>query len=135
MLKSALAMLFDPAVDKPLAPNRAGLDCEGTKLVAHRSPIVQARALPAQSDHCDGIRKTEFIMASNRKQGEGGGAPQRRAPDWANGLKQLYDSVVEEDLPDTFKDLLDRLDGIDSARNAGGSGNASPSPDGGGARQ
>ena len=31
-------------------------------------------------------------------------------PDWANGLRQLYDSVVEEDLPDNFKDLLSQLD-------------------------
>jgi len=26
------------------------------------------------------------------------------------GLKQLYDSVVDEPLPDAFKDLLSRLD-------------------------
>jgi hypothetical protein len=32
-------------------------------------------------------------------------------PEWADGLRQLYDSVVEEPLPDTFKDLLDKLDG------------------------
>ena len=31
-------------------------------------------------------------------------------PEWANGLRQLYDSVVEEPLPDSFKDLLSRLD-------------------------
>ncbi|WP_198152693.1 NepR family anti-sigma factor [Tsuneonella dongtanensis] len=31
-------------------------------------------------------------------------------PGWANGLRQLYDSVVEEPLPDTFKDLLSKLD-------------------------
>ncbi|MEO0590852.1 MAG: NepR family anti-sigma factor [Pseudomonadota bacterium] len=31
-------------------------------------------------------------------------------PDWADGLRQLYDSVVDEPLPDAFKDLLDRLD-------------------------
>lgn len=31
-------------------------------------------------------------------------------PDWANGLKRLYDSVVEEPLPDSFQDLLDQLD-------------------------
>lgn len=31
-------------------------------------------------------------------------------PDWANGLRQLYDSVVDEPLPDTFKDLLSKLD-------------------------
>lgn len=30
-------------------------------------------------------------------------------PEWAAGLKRLYDSVVEEPLPDTFKDLLSRL--------------------------
>lgn len=31
-------------------------------------------------------------------------------PEWANGLKQLYDSVVEEPIPDAFKDLLSKLD-------------------------
>jgi hypothetical protein len=59
-------------------------------------------------------------MASNHRQGgdHGGGddgAP-RRPPEWADGLKQLYDSVVEEALPDSFKDLLDRLDAMDPAR-------------------
>jgi hypothetical protein len=34
-------------------------------------------------------------------------------PDWSHGLRQLYDSVVEEDLPDSFRDLLDRLDESD----------------------
>jgi len=33
-----------------------------------------------------------------------------RGPEWASGLKQLYDSVVDEPIPDTFKDLLSRLD-------------------------
>lgn len=57
-------------------------------------------------------------MASNHNhdgaggQGGGEGSAQRRPPEWADGLKQLYDSVVEEDLPDSFKDLLDRLDQI-----------------------
>lgn len=31
-------------------------------------------------------------------------------PDWATGLRHLYNSVVEEPLPDTFKDLLAKLD-------------------------
>lgn len=31
-------------------------------------------------------------------------------PEWADGLRQLYDAVVEEPLPDTFKDLLAQLD-------------------------
>lgn len=30
--------------------------------------------------------------------------------DWAAGLKRLYDSVVEEPIPDSFKDLLSKLD-------------------------
>ena len=34
-------------------------------------------------------------------------------PDWAFGLRRLYDSVVEEDLPDSFKDLLSQLDSKD----------------------
>ena len=32
------------------------------------------------------------------------------SPGWANGLRQLYDSVVDEPLPDSFKDLLSKLD-------------------------
>lgn len=31
-------------------------------------------------------------------------------PSWAPGLRKIYDSVVEEDLPDSFKDLLAKLD-------------------------
>ena len=38
------------------------------------------------------------------------GSGKEKAPDWANGLKQLYDSVVEEPLPDSFQDLIDKLD-------------------------
>jgi hypothetical protein len=30
--------------------------------------------------------------------------------DWATGLKRLYDSVLEEPMPDSFKHLLSRLD-------------------------
>lgn len=31
-------------------------------------------------------------------------------PEWTSSLKQLYDSVLHEPLPDTFKDLLSKLD-------------------------
>jgi len=31
-------------------------------------------------------------------------------PGWASGLRQLYDSVVDEPLPDAFSDLLAKLD-------------------------
>jgi hypothetical protein len=34
-----------------------------------------------------------------------------RPPEWAEGLKRLYDSVLEEPLPDSFAQLLDKLDG------------------------
>jgi hypothetical protein len=33
-----------------------------------------------------------------------------RDPEWTAGLKRLYDSVVEEPLPDSFRDLLNKLD-------------------------
>ena len=32
------------------------------------------------------------------------------SPDWASGLRRLYDSVLEEPLPDSFAQLLDKLD-------------------------
>lgn len=31
-------------------------------------------------------------------------------PEWADGLRKLYDSVVDEPIPDSFRDLLDQLD-------------------------
>jgi hypothetical protein len=31
-------------------------------------------------------------------------------PEWSSGLRQLYDSVVNEPLPDSFADLLSKLD-------------------------
>ena len=31
-------------------------------------------------------------------------------PEWTSGLKRLYDSVLDEPLPDTFNDLLSKLD-------------------------
>lgn len=47
-------------------------------------------------------------LKSAGKPHDGGG--KQASPDWAASLKKLYDSVVEEPLPDTFKDLLSRLD-------------------------
>lgn len=34
----------------------------------------------------------------------------QRSPDWTFGLRRLYDSVVEEPLPESFEQLLDKLD-------------------------
>ena len=30
--------------------------------------------------------------------------------EWTRGLKRLYDSVVDEPMPDAFRDLLSKLD-------------------------
>ena len=49
-----------------------------------------------------------------RKGSPAGGADQRPRkqgkPGWADGLRKLYDSVVDEPLPDSFEDLLKKLD-------------------------
>ena len=37
----------------------------------------------------------------------------RGNPIWASGLKQLYDQVVDEPIPEAFKDLLSKLDDSD----------------------
>ena len=34
----------------------------------------------------------------------------RTKPEWADGLRQIYDSVLNEPLPDSFADLLSKLD-------------------------
>jgi len=34
-------------------------------------------------------------------------------PEWASGLRRLYNSVVEEPLPDSFADLIAKLDAGD----------------------
>lgn len=54
-------------------------------------------------------------VAPREEKSLGGAKDRRGEPGWANGLKQLYDSVVDEDLPDTFKDLLSQLDRDDRA--------------------
>lgn len=53
--------------------------------------------------------KTNGSTPSDPK-GTGAKSPSAK-PEWADGLKQLYDSVVDEPLPDSFKDLLSKLDG------------------------
>ena len=49
------------------------------------------------------------VNPPGEKKRGGGGGPQ--APDWTTGLRQLYNSVVEEPLPDSFAKLLEQLDG------------------------
>ncbi|AKM06153.1 NepR family anti-sigma factor [Pelagerythrobacter marensis] len=54
--------------------------------------------------HTDGDRRTGETGKGDAK------AANRDNPGWADGLRQLYDSVVEEPLPDSFKELLSKLD-------------------------
>lgn len=56
------------------------------------------------------------MASEDHKNLKPGGDAAKRAdgsPEWAGGLKQLYDSVVEEPLPDSFMDLLNQLDSSD----------------------
>lgn len=61
---------------------------------------------------------TEIDATDNDRGGARNGGPRARGiaaakgemPGWTNGLRQLYDQVVDEDLPDSFRDLLARLD-------------------------
>lgn len=55
-------------------------------------------------------RNPQRSSASGPPSASSGKAGKEKDPDWANGLKQLYDSVVEEPLPDSFQDLIDKLD-------------------------
>ena len=34
-------------------------------------------------------------------------------PGWTVGLRRLYDSVVDEEIPDAFRDLISKLDSTD----------------------
>ena len=44
------------------------------------------------------------------KDGQPQDSRQMDKPEWADSLRNLYDSVVDEPIPDSFKDLLSKLD-------------------------
>lgn len=50
------------------------------------------------------------IAPEQRQRKGAAGKGEEDQPGWTQGLRQLYDSVVDEDIPDTFKDLLSKLD-------------------------
>lgn len=60
-------------------------------------------------------------MTSKRETSQGGHCARRsesdKGPDleWETGLRHLYDSIVDEPLPDSFKGLLARLDEAEAA--------------------
>lgn len=51
------------------------------------------------------VDSAPFLQQNERKSG----------PEWTDGLRQLYDSVVEEPIPDSFMDLLSKLDADDES--------------------
>lgn len=56
------------------------------------------------------------MTSDKRMKSKGEGRPRQRKqaqPDWTSGLRRLYDSVVEEPLPDSFSKLLEDLDKAD----------------------
>ena len=55
-----------------------------------------------RSDNCG-----KEPLAERREKGDSGS---KRDPRWTDGLRRIYDSVLEEDLPDSFNDLLSKLD-------------------------
>jgi hypothetical protein len=61
--------------------------------------------------------KMEFALSQPPGMDDGKRTPDQPAdardakePGWAEGLRQLYNSVVHEPLPDSFDDLLKKLD-------------------------
>ena len=61
-------------------------------------------------------------MSHPKGQGEPGSSPglppvnrEGGEPGWAAGLRKLYNSVVEEPLPNSFEDLLKKLDDSDES--------------------
>lgn len=59
----------------------------------------------------------ELVLTQTGGKPGSGGRPPRLAsrrdgkdPGWAEGLRKLYDTVVNEPLPDSFEELLKKLD-------------------------
>lgn len=53
----------------------------------------------------DGRRRAEPAKGRKAAASESG-----KTPEWTQSLRQLYDSVVDEPLPESFKNLLEKLD-------------------------
>jgi len=51
-----------------------------------------------------------------RKLGSSSQPPGPGQPGWADGLRKLYNSVLDEPLPDSFDDLLKKLDRTNNER-------------------
>jgi hypothetical protein len=63
----------------------------------------------------------EFALIGPKNLGIGRiGVPDSRRkvkePDWTDGLRRLYDSIIDEPLPQSFAELLKRLDDDDDGK-------------------
>lgn len=65
----------------------------------------------------DGRGISQFDMSDEKTRGDAmpsgmrsGGRAKGDLPEWTEGLRRLYDEVVDEELPDSFRSLLARLD-------------------------
>lgn len=74
----------------------AGRGCDLTIMVEKRDKKT-AKASPVDN------KMTPGQQTSSSRQ-------RNQQPEWANGLRRLYNSVVEEPLPDSFADLIAKLD-------------------------
>ena len=80
--------------------------------------IAAATPLDAAGDRMEiGPCRMEFALSQpkgmddlKRRQGQSSTTRSSKEPGWADGLRQLYDSVLHEPLPDSFEDLLQKLD-------------------------
>ena len=64
----------------------------------------QGRQATAMNNDDKAGKANPAVQPPGSKQGR------RKKPEWADGLRQLYDSVLHEPLPDSFADLLSKLD-------------------------
>jgi len=79
--------------------------------LCNRARLSAALHLPSSTG-----AQLQFMARDKHEKGKAApkpGTAAPREPDWTAGLKQLYDSVVEEPLPEAFKDLLRKLDAAD----------------------
>ena len=68
-------------------------------------------------DHDADLIEREFVLSHPNGQGAAGSKPglppvtrKDGEPGWAAGLRKLYNSVVDEPLPNSFDDILKKLD-------------------------
>ena len=88
-----------PAQTATLGFAMTGWGCDLTNMVEKRDKKT-AKARPRDQ------KMTPGQQTSSSRQ-------RNQQPEWANGLRRLYNSVVEEPLPDSFADLIAKLDSPD----------------------